>query len=92
MWLEVDVTGVSHYISIYSAPHAIVFLIYVDAILIVRMQNECIYLGKSITRYKLMLFNADKDSPAKSDKSSNNKSREHLQTYGNGLWDIKLLS
>lgn len=87
-----NVTEVSHYISIHSAPHAIVFLIYFDVILIVHMQKECIYLGESFTHYKLMPINTDKDSPTKSDESSNSKSREHLQTQGNGLWDLKRLS
>lgn len=92
MCLEVNVTDVSHYVGIHSAPCAIVFFIYFGVILIVHMQDECIYLGKSLPRYKLMLFNTGMDSPRKSDESSNNKSREHLQTYGNRLWDLKQLS
>ena len=75
------VSDVSYYISIYSAPQAIVSLIYFDTILIVGMQNGCIYLGESLTHCKLMLVSTDEDSPTKAE-FSNSKSRAHLQTYG----------
>lgn len=61
--MEGTVTDVSHY-SIHSAPRAVVFLMYFDVILIVHLQNECIYLGKPLN-YKLVLINTDESSPTK---------------------------
>lgn len=49
MCLEVNLTDVSHYISLDSFPHAIAFLIYFDFILIVHVQNECVYLGEFLS-------------------------------------------
>jgi len=82
--LEVNVTEAPQAISIHSAPPAILCLIYFEVMLSVHTQNERIDLGESLTHCKLMLINTSKDIPTKSE-SSNNQSREHLQTHGNGL-------
>lgn len=49
MCLEVNLTDVSHYISLHSSPHAIAFLIYFSFMLIVHVQNECICLGEFLS-------------------------------------------
>lgn len=49
-----------------TTPVSIVPLIYFDVLLIVHIQNKCIYLGESLTHCKLMLINTDRDSPTKS--------------------------
>lgn len=49
MCLEVNLTDVSHCISLHGSPHAIAFLVYFDFMLIVHVQNECIYLGEFLS-------------------------------------------
>lgn len=47
--LEVNLTDVSHCINLHGCPHAIAFLVHFDFMLIVHVQNECIYLGEFLS-------------------------------------------